>query len=138
MQKVKIISGAYGQKINGRTVLRMKGSVIELDDTEAQRLIAIKAAEPFAEAVATTAETVSKVEAVSNSTDEENASESDSEAVSDKPVYSTDTGINKLKALLKEYDLPYRVGMTKADIVAELDEYFNYEDAPELSAETPE
>lgn len=55
----------------------------------------------------------------------------------EKPEYSMDTKFDDLRELLKKCELPYKVGMTKADIVAALDEFFDGEEPPELDAEDP-
>jgi hypothetical protein len=59
--------------------------------------------------------------------------EADSE---EKPEYSINMKFDDLRELLKECELPYKVGMTKADIVAALDEFYG-ENPPELDAEDP-
>lgn len=54
----------------------------------------------------------------------------------EKPEYSIDSKFDDLRELLKKCELPYKVGMTKAEIVAALDTYFN-EPPPDLGAEDP-
>lgn len=45
MKTVKIINGAYGQRLNGRTVLVRLGETCQVDDQEAARLVGLRAAE---------------------------------------------------------------------------------------------
>ena len=47
---------------------------------------------------------------------------------------------DQLRALMEQYDVPYKSGMNKADMVAALDEYFaqdGVEAPPDLSAAGP-
>jgi hypothetical protein len=53
-----------------------------------------------------------------------------------KPVYDADTKADELRALMQECGLPYRVGMTKADMVSALDEFFS-ETGDDGDGETP-
>ena len=59
----------------------------------------------------------------------------------DKPQYNIDMKAAELRELLEECKLTYKVGMSKADMVAALDEYFtdagDNEPPPVLGAEDP-
>ena len=60
----------------------------------------------------------------------------------DTPEYSTDMKVAELREIMEECQLQYKVGMSKADMVAALDDYFSEytedEDAPPvLGAEEP-
>ena len=44
MKTVKIINGTYGQRVNGRTVPVRMGSVCQVDDQEAARLVGMQVA----------------------------------------------------------------------------------------------
>jgi hypothetical protein len=63
-------------------------------------------------------------------------------AAQDKPQYSIDMKASELRELLEECGLIYRVGMSKADMVAALDCYFeeeteDNESPPNIGAEDP-
>ncbi len=45
-----------------------------------------------------------------------------------KPEYNADMKMDELKLILEECEIPFRFGMSKADIVDILDEYFGEED----------
>lgn len=59
----------------------------------------------------------------------------------DIPEYSTETSLGELKDIFKDCGLAYKVGMSKIEMVAHLDEYFAAYDAgealPTLGAEGP-
>ena len=59
------------------------------------------------------------------------------------PAYSVEMKVDQLRPLLERFGLAFKVGMTKADMVAALDEYFSAapdddEEPPVLGAEVPE
>lgn len=56
-----------------------------------------------------------------------------------KITYSTDTSVSELRAIAKDVDISFKVGTTKEEMVAMLDEYFgNSENAlPDLTAMGP-
>lgn len=61
------------------------------------------------------------------------------------PAYSVDMKAAELRAIMELCGLTYKVGMTKADMVAALDEYYrdadgedDGEDPPDLSPEAPD
>lgn len=78
----------------------------------------------------------------------ENAAESMTEG-GDIPAYSIDMRVDYLRSLMKQHDIPCKVGMSKAEMVAALDAVFNpavendeeiIEDGgllPDLGAEEP-
>lgn len=75
-------------------------------------------------------------------TPEENGGEEGAQDAQAKPSYSVVMKVDELRALLNEHGVPYRVGMTKADMVAALDERFSGgeddgEAPPALAAEEP-
>lgn len=57
------------------------------------------------------------------------------------PEYSTDMKVTELREILEECQIPFKVGMSKADMVAALDAYFEDEadddTPPALGAEDP-
>lgn len=75
-------------------------------------------------------------------TPEENGGEKGTQDAQAKPGYSVVMKVDELRTLMNEYGVPYHVGMTKADMVAALDEYFSGgeddgESPPALNAEEP-
>jgi len=69
-----------------------------------------------------------------NLTEEENLSNGELD-VQEKPEYSVAMKAAELRELMEECQLPFKVGMSKADMVAALDAYFG--DEPEEDEETP-
>ncbi|MDF2984890.1 MAG: hypothetical protein K0R50_400 [Eubacterium sp.] len=152
MQLIKIVNGTYGHKTLGSKHIDPKdvGSPpFEVDDIEAIRLVDIGVAIycldiDVIEEAATPVATPDKEENVTGTgknTPDGNAGE--------KPFYSSEMKADELKELMKKYGLSFKVGMTKDDIVAALDEFFDNEeektdddviddeDPPSLSAENP-
>ena len=171
MKKVKIINGIYGHRPNGGIVVPVSPAdgAIELSDEEAVRLIklgvaamagatelpeafqlfgtAVKVAagddarESGTGAVATPQGGNADGEA-GEDTPEENGGEEGAQDAQEKTSYNVVMKVDELRALLNEHGVPYRVGMTKADMVAALDEYFSGgeddgETPPALAAEEP-
>lgn len=67
---------------------------------------------------------------------------SGSDGAQDRPEYSTNMKSAELRGLMEEFGLTYKVGMTKANMVAALDAYFedevrDDEEPPNLGAEEP-
>lgn len=120
MAQVKIIKGAYGHRPEGKHYIHtaLTGEVVDVSNAEADRLVSI--------GVATYIEK------------ECEASSGDAIAI---PVYSIDMKADQLRALMEQENLPLKAGMTKADMVAALDENFTSVDdsdaLPEPSAENP-
>lgn len=60
-----------------------------------------------------------------------------------KPEYNKDMKLSELREIMEMYQIPYKVGMSKGEIVAKLDEYFGVveeeiiDDMPDLNAEEP-
>ena len=81
--------------------------------------------------------------------DSENAAEGMAEDGGNIPAYSMDMKADSLRSLMKQHDIPCRVGMSKAEMVAALDAVFHPaaedreetaadgEAPPELDAEGP-
>lgn len=73
---------------------------------------------------------------------EDKASSNDAENAQGIPEYNTDMKVAELREIMDDCQLQYKVGMSKADMVAALDAYFEDEaedeDAPpDLGAEDP-
>lgn len=63
----------------------------------------------------------------------------------ERPVYNADMKAVELREIMDEYQLPFKVGMSKVDMVAALDDFFadeveddeSADDMPDLGAEDP-
>lgn len=80
-------------------------------------------------------------DASDNLPDDESGSK-DPENARGIPEYSTDMKVTELREIMDDCQLQYKVGMSKADMVAALDAYFEDEDEdedapPDLGAEDP-
>ena len=115
--RVKIISGTYGYKPDPKRHVTPvpAGGAVEVSEQEAARLVALGiAAYPHGEPPERPADEV--------------------------PEYSAGMRADQLRALLEQHGVPYTGGMSKAGMVAALDEYFAQdggEAPPQLSAEGP-
>lgn len=64
----------------------------------------------------------------------------DAESGNEKPIcpeYSVDMKADYLRSLLEQFEIPYKQGMTKADMVAALDEVLCGEAVPEAYVQEP-
>lgn len=128
MKFIKIVNGTYGHKAPGAKGIYPKSAgdpPFEVDDAKADRLVALGVA-----AYVTTKE--NPVKAVAAPDKRENKTET-GKTTSDgneggKPSYNSKMKADELKALLKKYELPFKVGMSKDIMVAALDEFFGKED----------
>ena len=152
MRKVIMIQGTYGYRAEGSTHITPKtrnDDPFELPDSEAERLIALGVAiavqnggaETVQKAVATGEESKATDGASDDTPTESSGTEGEADN-QEKPVYNADMKVDDLRALLEKYNLPYKAGMTKADMVAALDAYFtdptdDGEAPPVVQAEDP-
>ena len=146
------------------------GGTIEVSDAEVERLIALKVATAVSDDEVTAAvhalqlagqsgvenEAEREMKAIADVTedeggdaegsgdseDENEADDTESVDLSDRiPEYSADMSLDELKDIFKDCDLPYRVGMSKVNMVAALDRHFAVDDSdeslPVLSTEDP-
>ena len=102
-------------------------------------------------AVATAPEQSTKDEPSNNIPEDTDGFKDKIEAPSEIPSYSVDMKSTELREIMSDYGIPYKVGMSKADMVAALDEYFKEESGedsdggsegdeeapPDLGAEEP-
>lgn len=133
MKTIKIISGIYGYRPAGSKVIEPKRAgdpAFQVEDAEAARLVSLK---------------------VAAYVDENSSSKSETEAPKGIPSYNADMKSTELREIMSDYGIPYKVGMSKADMVAALDEYFKEESGedsdggsegdeeapPDLGAEEP-
>lgn len=125
----------------GNEVFTSSSGNIEADEAVESRLVSLGIAE-YVTPVATPITDDFKSVPSENASETEEPAESlyegeADEAVDDTsiPEYSIDSPMSELRALMKENGLSAKVGITKADMVAALDEIFS--DAPVLNAEEP-
>ncbi|MEN6437026.1 MAG: hypothetical protein ABFD97_00415 [Syntrophobacter sp.] len=135
MKVIKIINGTYGHRPAGSRGIEPKQACdapFEIEDDKAERLvsrgIAVYVGEPTApiviaetedaKGVATGQESSTAPPPGGNTSDTENAP---------KAQYSIDMKAVELREILEQCGLVYKVGMTKAAMVAALDEYFEEE-----------
>lgn len=148
MKQVKIIFGTYGHKPAGAAHVRAVpvGGVVEVADDEAARLVSIGTAAYITEEYPTQAVITPPVDeeqtgAGGDTEEHENVPEGE-ESDTDAPEYSMSMKADQLRALLEKCGIPYKFGMTKADMVAALDQHFSAggyadEEPPDLGAGAP-
>jgi hypothetical protein len=161
MKTIKIISGIYGYRPAGSKVIEPKRAgdpAFQVEDAEAARLVSLKVAayvdvanESIPAGVATAPEQSTKDEPSNNIPEDTDGFKDKIEAPSEIPSYSVDMKSTELREIMSDYGIPYKVGMSKADMVAALDEYFKEESGedsdegsegdgeapPDLEAEEP-
>ncbi len=120
MELIKIISGLYGYKAPGSKFIDPKNvnsPPFKVEDGEAERLINL--------GVAAYCLDVDEMEdeAMTGRSGSENSTEEDG-----KPAYSVDMKADELKKLMEKYGLSLKARMSKDDMVAALDEFFDNED----------
>ena len=141
MKTIRIIAGSYGHKPQGSgsvTLITRQHLPIQVSDAEAERLVGIGVAAIIETDVAIPAPEKAPEPQVQEET---KAQERDTA----KPAgYSIRTSARELTKLLEEYGLPYEEGMTKRQMVEQLDYYFagddvvqDQEGAPDLTAGSP-
>ena len=131
MKYVKIVNGIYGYKPEGSKHVEPKrpsDPAFLLDDREAERLVASKIAEYAGETPDTVIEAAPK-----------------SGGNAEFPQYSVEMTVEKLREIMAQCGLGFKVGMSKVNMVEALDEYFakggaedtNGEEPPDLTPEEP-
>lgn len=154
MRTIKIISGVFGHRPEGSKYIEPKKAgdpPFTVDDEQAARLVGLKVAAYVDEdnilpdtGVATAINEVEDIAEVDNITEEEEALQEEI-TMHERPVYNATMKANELKEIMNEYQLPFKVGMSKADMVAALDNYFADEvddeegadEMPDLGVEDP-
>ncbi len=136
MAVIRIISGTYGYRENG--IIRPKDSksgAFEVDDKEAERLVALGVAEIAAEQPTGTGKGVNLTSG--RNADSEPVSGSDEDEDDEVEFeYDETTPANKLREIGKQLGLSFPVGTTKAAMIAELDKALD-EEGPDIGAAEP-
>lgn len=158
MKLIKIINGTYGYRPAGSKYIEPKQASdppFEVDDSKAERLVSLGVAayinrpdatvdtinKKLYKGVATAFKEDNKQDEGINHPEKENSSDG-TENPQDVPEYNVDMKAAELRELMDDCGLTYKVGMSKADMVDVLDDYFSEEtkDAetpPDLDAEDP-
>lgn len=133
MAIIRIISGTYGFRENGMIHPKDRHSeAFEVDDEEAERLVALNVAEYAAEQPFTSRSGV--YPSANQTADSEAVSVSDG-FESDGYEYDETTPVSKLREIGKSLGLSFPVGTTKAAMLDELDNALN--GGPDIGAEEP-
>ncbi len=154
MRTIRIISGVYGHRPAGSKFVEPKRAgdlPFLVEDEQAARLVALKVAVYADEdknlddtGVATAVAGRKDDSAVDNLPPEDVPSKGEI-AAPGKPVYSADMKVAELREIMEDCGLTYKVGMSKADLVAALDDYFaddetaedDEDELPDIGAEEP-
>lgn len=138
MRKIRIISGGYGLRTGTRVTLKDKYSApFDVDDNEAKRLVSLGVAECVDTRIATPASDDLKQEAGENSPEKETPAEGVLEGSDDRPVYGPESKVSELRAIADSVGIKFRVGTTKEEMIAVLDDHFFDGSVPNLTAENP-
>ena len=135
---VTITQGYYGYRnAVGRKVVVARGESVELEESEAKRLIDLGVAqltdtEMPEQSVATPSNDVSEAKSIENSTDAENANEGDLEPCED----FSSMNFMKLKSIAIKRGIDVSGLDSKAKLIEAL-EQADDEDAPVVTAENP-
>lgn len=126
---IKMICGVYGHYVDGQVIARNKNSEpFEIAPEREAQLVALGYAE-YVDFVP-----------IDMPIGFDEVPPDESEAA--EPSYSIDTSAKELREIGKEHGLSFKVGMSKSDMIAALDAYFNAiaeedadgEDAPSFDA----
>ena len=132
MRKVKIISGGYGVRINGKNKLCLSGTMIEVENAEAERLVSLGVGVYDNKAVAT----APAEESIKQT--QESMSEKEVLSLEERSIkYSVKMKADELREIAKKCGITYKVGTTKEEMVEALDEYFSNDNPPQLTVSDP-
>jgi hypothetical protein len=113
MKNIKIINGTYGYRAPGVRAVEPKrpgDPPFPLEDDKAERLVSLGVA--------------AYADAEDGSDSPTRKKRRRTKDGGDGKPYGPDTKADELRALMKECGLTVKIGMTKADMIAALDEYF--------------
>ena len=99
MKKVKILSGAYGRRVNGIVKPVYQGTTVELENEEADRLVSIGCAEYASDADGATLLEAESEKTGGNLSEGENVPESPTEGVFIESMALEDMSFDMLKQL---------------------------------------
>lgn len=118
---VRMIKGST--LVSGKTYSSKSGAFTAPDDVE-KRLVHLGVAEFVSETVATFPDETDFVEHEEETNDNKEDLQADSESVRSVPLYDVSSNMNYLRKIAKEHGITVRVGITKADLISELDAAF--------------
>ncbi len=138
MKKVKITGTTYGYNNNGRVEPKDRHSdPFYLDDEEAERLVSLGYAEIIGDGVATPQITEEEANTVENTHNTDHGlKEAETACIDECPDYSVSMKASELREIANRFGIRFKVGTSKEEMVAKLDEYFSGDDLV-LSAEDP-
>lgn len=126
MRSVRIISGAYGQHVGNRIVVRdIRSEPFEVDDAEADRIVSLGIA-VFVEVDADSSGHTNMPDSTDDSSDD-NAAHFENDS---RPAYTIDTPVSELRGIAKACGITFAVGTNKAQMIKALDEYFDDTQSP--------
>ena len=143
--RIKITSGIYGLNEGGRVKPKTSyDEPFEVDDAEAERLIALGVAKKVASSVENPSDGEDVLPEADLETDESEANSEDAEAETpeeiedSRPSYSDKSDIQELRDIAKAYGVSFSPNMGKAKLLKKLDEFFDEQNGvPDLSAGDP-
>ena len=123
--KIIVKTGGYGYKTDSAIRLAVRGETVDIPEEEALRLIATGDAAPAEDLPPTRAEADAPASPVAEACDDiakgDAPIQAHQEAESGKA--SADMKAAELRDLMKQNGLPYKVGMTKAEMAAALNSH---------------
>lgn len=124
--RIIITSGVYGERVGNDVIRRHAGDELSVSDAEGKRLIALGVAKS---AVATPDKGEQADAAGVRKSETASAAESKK---SGESAYGTESTVAELRAIAKSEGITFKVGMSKAAMIAALDEHFGTDSAPDL------
>lgn len=135
MALIRIIAGTYGFRENGMIHPKDRNSgAFEVDNKEAERLIALKVAEIAAEQPCISSKGVTPTTGENADSEPVCADTEEDDYV--EYEYDETTPVNKLREIGKQLGLSFPIGTTKADMIAGLDKALE-EEGPDIGAAEP-
>ncbi len=128
MAQIKIKQGHYGlHTATGVKAMGPESGIFSVSDEEANRLVALGVAEVIGSTLVATGA-------------EDNSNSTPDAEETNIPHYDENMTANELRAIAKSAGITFKVGTTKKEMLAALDEAFkadNADEIPDLSAENP-
>ena len=145
MKLIKLIQGAYGHRAPGSLVTELittKDPPFEVDESEAQRLVALGVAEYVQGVVATPPQEDDDQTKGETPPEGNEGSEGQETTNNDKPEYGEFMTVTELKAYADERGIEYENKTTKAKLIAAIDAFYKEfvddgEQPPALTVQDP-
>ncbi len=155
MKLIRIVSGVYGHRPSGSRFVepkRVGDPPFEVASDKAARLVELNVAEYVEELESVSLGRVATGSGDDNTGKGDKSPPEDHNPLEDEfddddddqgedelpeiPEYNTDMKMDELREILNEFGIPFKVGMSKEDVVTLLDEFFEVAD-DELDDEFP-